>query len=249
MNKEQKEWLSEFFQGHPDYQVSKPSGITKLGAGNISVTLERTEWIYIQPVSIDYLGGYLPGLKWHYIKVKLSKKGKLLSDITYTYKIAFYPHCPLVPDEINKYDLERVKVKEGEQLNLPFHQAILTVTQPPSLKSSFYRAKRPYRRKQEPANVKKNCYNFKYFQRELPFLKPKILAPDTAFVPLTCSDGAVIQVPEYLMKLLEEANASPSEKADAADLYAVAGLKAAINLVEGLPFLRTRSIPIQRTSV
>jgi hypothetical protein len=73
-------------------------------------------------------------------------------------------------------------------------------------------------------------------------LKPKILAPDTKFVPLACIDGALIQVPEYLIKLLEEANASPSERADAASLYAIAGLKAAINFVEGLPLLRARAV-------
>lgn len=242
MNNKQKEWLSEFFKKHPGYQVSKPSGITKLGAGNISITLERTECIYMEPNYTKYSGGYLPGFKWHYIKVRLSKKGELLSDITYTCKIASYPHCPLAPDRIDQYELERVKIKQGEQLNFPFHQAILIVNQPPLLKGSFYRAKRRYRRKQEQGNVKKCRCNSKSFQRELPFLKPKVLAPDTQFVPLACSDGAIIQVPEYLMKLLEEANASPGEKTDAADLYAIAGLNAAINLVEGLPLLRSRAV-------
>ncbi|CBN55055.1 hypothetical protein [Kamptonema sp. PCC 6506] len=42
--------------------------------------------------------------------------------------------------------------------------------------------------------------------------------------------------------MLEEANASTSERADAASLYAIAGLKAAINLVEGLPLLRARGV-------
>ncbi|MCL1474883.1 hypothetical protein [Argonema antarcticum] len=242
MNKKQKEWLSEFFKRHPDYQVSKSIGITKLGRGDISITLERTEWIYMEPISIEYSGSYLPGFKWHYIKVRLSKKGELLSDLTYTCKIASYPHCPVTPNGISKYELERVKIKQGEQLNFPFHQAILTVNQPPSLKCSFYRAKRRYRRKQEQETVKKYRCNSKFFQRELPFLKPKVLAPDTQFIPLACSDGAIIQVPEYLIKLLEEANASPGEKADAADLYAIAGLNAAINLVEGLPLLRSRAV-------
>lgn len=72
-------------------------------------------------------------------------------------------------------------------------------------------------------------------------MKPKLLAPDTQFVTLTCSDGVDIKVPEYLMNLLEEANASLSEKEDAADLYAIAGLHAAINFVEGLPLLRARA--------
>ena len=241
--------MSEFFKRHPGYQVSKSIGITKLGAGNISITLERTEWIYIEPISIEYSGSYLPGFKWHYIKVRLSKKGDLLSDLTYTCKIVSYPHCPLVSNEIDKYELERVKIKQGEQLNFPFHQAILTVNQPPSLKGSFYRTKRRYRRKQEQGTMKKCRCNSKAFQRELPFLKPKVLLPDTQFVPLACSDGAIIQVPEYLMKLLEEANANPGEKADAADLYAIAGLNAAINLVEGLPLLRSRATHIQRTPV
>lgn len=248
MNKKQKEWLSEFFKRHPDYEISKWGGITKLGSGNISLTLERTEWIYMEAVTIEYSGGYLPGFKWHYIKARLSKKGELLSDITYTCKITSYPHCPLVPDKIDEYDLERVKLKKGLQLNLPFHQAVLTANQPPLLKGSFYRAKRRYRRKQgKEIATKYRCR--KSFQRELPFLKPKVLAPDTKFVPLACGGGALIQVPEYLMRLLEEANASSAEKADAADLYAIAGLKAAINLVEGLPLLRARATDIHRTPV
>ena len=73
-------------------------------------------------------------------------------------------------------------------------------------------------------------------------MKPKALAPDTKFVPLACIDGGFVQVPEYLIKLLEEANASLSERADAASLYAIAGLKGAINFVEGLPLLRTIGI-------
>ncbi|MEQ9672394.1 hypothetical protein [Coleofasciculus sp. G2-EDA-02] len=70
MNKKQKEWLSEFFKRHPDYKLSKSAGITKLGAGDISMTLERTEWIYMEAVPTDYSGGYLPGFKYHYIKAE-----------------------------------------------------------------------------------------------------------------------------------------------------------------------------------
>lgn len=238
MNKMQKEWLSEFFKRHPDYQVSRWGGTTKLGGGSILLTLERAEWIYMETVTIKYSGEYLPGFMWHYIKARLSKKGELLADLTYSSKVMYYPHCPLIPDEIDKYELQRLKIKKGSQLTLPFHQVVLTVNQPPLLKAAFYRAKRRYRRKQGKETVTKyRCQ--KYFQRELPLLKPKVLAPDTQFVPVACSDGAIIQVPEYLMKLLEEANASQSEKTDAADLYAIAGLKAAVNFIEALPLFRS----------
>ncbi|MBE9127936.1 MULTISPECIES: hypothetical protein [unclassified Coleofasciculus] len=69
------------------------------------MTLERTEWIYMNAVPTDSSGGYLPGFKYHYIKARLSKKGELLSDVTYNCKILSYPHCPLTPDAIDKYDL------------------------------------------------------------------------------------------------------------------------------------------------
>ncbi|MFB2875748.1 hypothetical protein, partial [Floridanema aerugineum] len=167
---------------------------------------------------------------------RLSKKAELLSDITYSCKAAYYPHCPIKADELDRYELERIKIKQGEQLNLPFHLVVLTVNQPPLLKGSFYRTKRRYRSRKGGAR-KCRCIS-KSFQRELAFLKPKVLAPDTQFVTLTCSNGAIVQIPEYLMKLLEEANASLSEKEDAADLYAIAGLHAAINFIEGLPSLR-----------
>lgn len=239
MNKYQKEWLAQFFSRHPDYKVSQLGGIIRLAAGGISITFERTEWIYLEPISAQYSGEYLPGFKWHYITARLSKKGELLSDITYTCKVASYPHCPLKPDELDKYELERNKIKQGEQLNLPFHLVVLAVNQPPLLKGSFYRTKQRYRSRK--GNAKKCRCTSKSFQRELSFLKPKLLAPDTQFVSLTCSNGAVIQVPEYLMKLLEEANATLSEKEDVADLYAIAGLHAAINFVEGLPLLRSKA--------
>jgi hypothetical protein len=240
MNKKQKEWLSELSKRHPDYKLSKLAGITKLGGGDISITLERTEWIYMEAVSTNYSGGYLPGFKYHYIKARLSKKGELLSDVTYNCKILSYPHCPLTPDAIDKYDLERFKIKGGSQLNFPFHQVVLTANHPPLLKGSFYRVKRRYRRKKGQETVTK-CRLKKSFQRELPFLKPKVMAPDTKFVPLTCSNGALIQVPEYLVKLLEEADASLSEKTDTASLYAIAGLNAAINFVEALPLFRSKA--------
>ncbi|WP_236739250.1 hypothetical protein [[Phormidium ambiguum] IAM M-71] len=247
MNKHQKEWLAQFFSRHPDYKVSQPSGIIRLAAGGISITFERTEWIYLEPISAQYSGEYLPGFKWHYITARLSKKAELLSDITYSCKVASYPHCPLKAGELDQYELEKIKIKQGEQLNLPFHLVVLTVNRPPLLKGGFYRTKRRYRSRK--GGAKKPRYTSKSFQRELPFLKPKILAPDTQFVNLTCSDDAVIQVPEYLMKLLEEANASLSEKEDAADLYAIAGLHAAINFVKGLPFLRARATNIHRTRI
>ncbi|OKH31126.1 hypothetical protein NIES2119_29515 [[Phormidium ambiguum] IAM M-71] len=198
-------------------------------------------------MSAQYSGEYLPGFKWHYITARLSKKAELLSDITYSCKVASYPHCPLKAGELDQYELEKIKIKQGEQLNLPFHLVVLTVNRPPLLKGGFYRTKRRYRSRK--GGAKKPRYTSKSFQRELPFLKPKILAPDTQFVNLTCSDDAVIQVPEYLMKLLEEANASLSEKEDAADLYAIAGLHAAINFVKGLPFLRARATNIHRTRI
>ncbi|MFB2935582.1 hypothetical protein ACE1B6_09900 [Aerosakkonemataceae cyanobacterium BLCC-F154] len=238
MNKHQKEWLAQFFSRHPDYKVSQPSGIIRLAAGGISITFERTEWIYLEPTSAQYSGEYLPGFKWHYITARLSRKGELLSDITYSCKVASYPQCRLKPNELDKYELEKIKIKQGEQLNLPFHLVVLTTNQPPLLKGSFYRTKRRYRSRK--GNARKCCTS-KSFQRELPFLKPKLLAPDTQFVTLTCSDGVDIKVPEYLMNLLEEANASLSEKEDAADLYAITGLHAAINFVEGLPLLRARA--------
>lgn len=240
MNKKQKEWLSEFFKRHPDYQISKSPGITKLGSSDISITLERTEWIYMEAVNTDYSEGYRPGFKYHYIKARLSKKGELISDVTYTCKILSYPHCSIVPDALDNYNLERLKIKKGAQLNFPFHQVLLIANQPLLLKGSFYRVKRKYRRKQGHKIVAK-CHLKKYFQRELPFLKPKVLAPDTKFVPLACTDGTLIQIPEYLVKLLEEADASLSEKADAANLYAIAGLNAAINFVEALPLFRSKA--------
>ena len=170
MNKKQKEWLSEFFKRHPDYKLSKPIGITKLGAGDISITLERTEWIYIGAVPTDYSGGYLPGFKYHYIKTKLSKIGELLSDVTYNCKILSYPHCPLAPDVINKYDLERLKIKGDSQLNFPFTQVVLTVNQPPLLKGSFYRVKRRSRRKKGQESVTK-CRLKKIFPTGTTFLE------------------------------------------------------------------------------
>ena len=240
MNKKQKEWFSELSKRHPDYKLSKLAGITKLGAGDISITLERTEWIYMEAFSTDYSGEYLPGFKYHYIKARVSKKGELLSDVTYTCKILSYPHCPLTPNAIDKYELERLKIPEGSQLNLPFHHVVLTVNQPPLLKGSFYGVKRRYKQKKVQKTVTK-CRFKKAFQRELPFLKPKLLAPDTSFVPLVCSNGTLTQVPEYLVKLLEEADASLSEKADAASLYLIAGLNAAIKFVEALPLFRSKA--------
>lgn len=241
MNKKQKEWLSELLKRHPDYNFLKRNTI-QLGKGDILLTLERTEWIYMGAVEVKYSGAYIPGLKWHYLKAKLSRNGKLLSDLTYHCKVMSYPHCPLAPDSLTKSNLERTKIQEGEQMNLPFHEAVLVVNQPPLLKGSFYRAKRWYRRKSEQSAITNYRHTPKTFQRELPFIKPKVLAPDTKFVPIACTDGTLVQVPEYLIKLLEEANASPSELADAASLYAIAGLKAAINLVEGLPLLRARAV-------
>jgi hypothetical protein len=241
VNKKQKEWLSELLKRHPDYEILKRSTI-KLGRGDISLTLERTEWIYMGAVEVKYSGAYLPGLKWHYFNARLSRTGKLLSDLTYNSKVVSYPHCPLAPDWLTKSNLEEVKIQEGEQMNFPFHEAVLMVSQPPLLKGSFYRAKRWHRRKSERSPVTNCCRTPKTFQRELPFLKPKALVPDTKFVPLACIDGGFVQVPEYLIKLLEEANASLSEQADAASLYAIAGLKGAINFVEGLPLLRTIGI-------
>lgn len=241
MNKKQKEWLSELLKRHPDYQFLKRNTI-KLGKGDISLTLERIEWIYMGAVEVKYSGAYIPGLKWHYLKAKLSRNGKLLSDLTYHCKVMSYPHCPLAPDSLTKSNLERTKIQEGEQMNLPFHEAVLVGNQPPLLKGSFYRAKRWYKRKSEQSPITSYRHTPKTFQRELPFIKPKVLAPDTKFVPLACTDGTLVQVPEYLIKLLEEANTSPSERADAASLYAIAGLKAAINLVEGLPLLRARAV-------
>ena len=146
VNKKQKEWLSELLKRHPDYEILKRSTI-KLGRGDISLTLERTEWIYMGAVEVKYSGAYLPGLKWHYLNARLSRTGKLLSDLTYNSKVVSYPHCPLAPDWLTKSNLEEVKIQEGEQMNFPFHEAVLMVSQPPLLKGSFYRAKRWRRRK------------------------------------------------------------------------------------------------------
>ncbi len=201
MNKMQKEWLSEFLKRHPDYQVSRWGGTIKLGEGSILLTLERAEWIYMEAITLEYSGEYLPGFMWHYIKARLSKKGELLADLTYSSKVMSYPHCPLIPDRVDKYELQRLKIKKGSQLNLPFHQVVLTVNQPPLLKGRFYRAKRRYRRKQGQEAVTKRRLP-KFFQRELPFLKPTALAADTKFFPLACSNGAIVQVPEYLVNLL-----------------------------------------------
>jgi hypothetical protein len=174
VNKKQKEWLSELLKRHPDYEILKRSTI-KLGRGDISLTLERTEWIYMGAVEVKYSGAYLPGLKWHYLNARLSRTGKLLSDLTYNSKVVSYPHCPLAPDWLTKSNLEEVKIQEGEQMNFPFHEAVLMVSQPPLLKGEFFTEPSggvgANQNDRPVTNSRRPLQNL--FQRELPFLKPK----------------------------------------------------------------------------
>ncbi|MFB2877189.1 hypothetical protein [Floridanema aerugineum] len=77
MNKHQKKWVAQFFSRHPDYKISQPGGIIRLAAGGISITFERTEWIYLEPISAQYSGEYLPGFKWHYMTARLGLAEKV----------------------------------------------------------------------------------------------------------------------------------------------------------------------------